>query len=202
MSIKALLLHPRDARAGLPSVEPLGAQLRAIGLIGERSVYFPDDLLFHAGPRFLEWVTFDSSHRVIELVSDGQGGLQHGPVHDSRTQCTIEFCYGAEARPLPLVSCITDPPRCRACGYRHEEPQWLDLVGQWWDARGDCRVACPGCGASAALPELDWNHTAGFATDYLQIRQIQPREARPSAALLDILRERLGTAFDYCYYWL
>src|SRR5688572_24929495 len=134
MSLKALLLYPRDVSARLPSLERLADSLREISFIGARSIHFPDDPLFEAGPRFLEWVTFESSHRVIELVPDGQGGLRHGPEHDSRTQCTIEFRYDASDRPQPLVSCITGPPTCRACGYRHAEANWLDLVGAWWEA--------------------------------------------------------------------
>jgi hypothetical protein len=197
MSEKSLILYPLDSCHRLPPPGQLIPMLRDIGLIGESSASIED--VYKAGPRFLQWMTFSSSHSVVELITDGQGGLTHGPVHDSRSVCTLQLRYSEDGRPAPIVSCITEAPRC-ACGHREEE--WTEIIGQWYEAPGEFRWTCPSCGAAADPVMLDWLHTAGFATDCLEIESIAPGEAVPSPELLTELHRLLSAQFGYTYYWL
>ena len=198
MSRKSLNLFPVDPHVALPPADVLTDRLRAIGLIGER-YRDPFDVRYAVGPRFEELITFHSSHRVIELLRDEAGNMIQAPPRDSREFCLTELHYAPDRRPNVIVACITEDARC-PCGFT--PPESLEVIGAWWDADRAGTWTCPACGRSMLPWELDWNHAAGFATDYIEIVGINPSEATPSAALCAELGELFGGRIAYAYTWI
>lgn len=181
--IPRLVLHPAAPTAAPESPPVVRDLLRALGLI-DREFALAGQTGYLAGPHFPELVVFLGCAPVLKLSQTDGADFCHvslGVVHPQP-----EFRVAGQAT-----------PRCAIC--RARVPAWKEPVAAGRTRGAPTRWTCPGCGRSASPHELDWRRTAGRARFFLDIVNVHPHEALPSAALLDALGRLTGAAWDFFY---
>jgi hypothetical protein len=190
MSTHALVIHPNEIDFA-PEERFIDA-LRACGFLGEMFDLF-GTCCFRPGERFFECIQFESSHSVIELTPSSSGELVESQPRDSREFTQIEL--RRDDKPGFLCGCNIQIPRCPKCQFEVED--WGALVSAWYESKQDW--VCPSCHGQFAAYALDWQHTAGFARYWIEIRQIHEGEATPSEEFLRLLEAK--TAREWRYFW-
>ncbi len=178
-----LVLHPAAAAAAPADRFVVHDLLRTLGLIDQELVS-AGPTSYRAGPNFLELVVFLGCAPAPKLRAADGADFCHvvlGAVHPQP-----EFRASAQAA-----------PRCATC--RTRVAAWAELVAAGRARGAPARWTCPGCGRPASPHELDWRRGAGRARFFLDIVNVHPHEAVPSAALLDALGHLTGAAWDFFY---
>jgi hypothetical protein len=197
MSTKQLILHPTNPKAVFDSLELLTGPLQAVGFLGESFNLF-GEMGYHPGQNFFDFITFESSHNVVILESDGRN-LKPSKVVDSRSICQIYVTEVDEIEDI-IVSSITNLATCPNC--QSEVEDWGEVVSEWYENRENAFWQCLGCQKKFRAYELNWHRTAGFARYSIKIEQIYPETAFPTSTLLNLLRDITGEEWTYMYYWL
>jgi hypothetical protein len=187
MATGKLILCPSDPAWVPEDPAQVCARLRAIGLLGAQFDY-RGRTHWHAGPAFLQHVTFLGCSPVVAL---GVGSDAPGA-----GSCSITCRFAGEG-PEFVSGSNTTAPRCPVC--RRSEPAWPDLVAAWRDDPEAFRWTCPGCGTALAVVDLDWRHDAGVGRFFVEIRGIYPSEAVPGEHLLAALSDLSGMRWAYFY---
>ena len=86
---------------------------------------------------------------------------------------------------------------CPSCG---KKISGIDaLIAEWQSSGIDLPIKCENCEASTSSYQLNWKHTAAFASSSIIIHQIYPHEALPTEELLRELEEVTSFKWDFCY---
>ncbi|HID50356.1 MAG TPA: hypothetical protein EYP40_12230 [Chromatiales bacterium] len=180
----SLILHPADPEFAPPSADELASKLRAIGLIGA-AWGEPDGQRYLIGEHFLQLVSFLGCAPAIELAP---GGADQAFCHIGISPVTREPEFRVDSRDVM--------PRCPHC--RHRLADWPARI-EGWQSNPAHRTACPGCDAPLSVLELDWRQAAGFGRIFIRIFNIYPREALPTEALGNRLRQATGQSWNYFF---
>lgn len=199
MSSKALILHPRNPFSICEDMNDLIVKLQNAGFLGDKSSS-SHYVSFSTGYKFLELISFMSSHSVGILENFADGPRVHETV-DSKFHCYIEF---QEVSPTPKVIisplAATNPARCSYCGYIIED--WPDVISEWYAAPRKFTWRCPKCDLQFQIFDMDWRRAAGFARYGIKIYSIYPQEAYPSQSMMDLLEMATGEEWTYLYSWI
>jgi hypothetical protein len=177
--VPSLFLHAADPLWRPGSIGGLAERLRELGLTGVQ-VTSRDAHEHAAGERFLVLVMFLGCSPRVNV--DPESGKDEGAPILIRLLLPDAVMFrsaGAGA----IVRC----PDCRATA-DPPEPKTFDS-----------RYRCPGCAEEFRLHQLDWRHTAGFASCFIEIAAIHPHEAVPSDKLLDALKRFSACEWRYFY---
>ncbi|WDQ18639.1 hypothetical protein [Rhodopirellula sp. P2] len=189
MSIHALSLHPAD-----PAFRPppdFADQLRLLDFLGDEFDYF-GDVRFRPGTSFFDLIRFERTHNVIELKPSADG-LTELPPQGSRNFVQIELSSSDETG--VTCGCNIRDPLCPVCA--NPLGDWGDLIGAWHDTNAQSN--CPDCGHGCTIPNLNWQHVAGFARYWITIQQIYEGEAAPTDQFLDLLAGATGCEWRYLW---
>ena len=189
MSIHALSLHPADPNFAPPS--NFADRLRQLDFIGDAFDYF-GDVRFRPGATFFDLIRFERTHDVIELKPSSEG-LTELPPQDSRNFVQIELSSSDETG--VMCGCNIRDPLCPVCAM--QLPDWAELIGAWHES--NATFNCKACEHSCIVPDLNWQHVAGFARYWINITQIYEGEAEPSSHFLESLADL--TACDWRFFW-
>ncbi|EMI53027.1 hypothetical protein RSSM_05541 [Rhodopirellula sallentina SM41] len=192
MSIHALSLHPADPDFSPPP--DFADRLRLLNFLGEEFDYF-GDVRFRPGSAFFELIRFDCTHNVIELKPT-EDGLTELPPQDSRDFVQIEL--SSCDKPGVTCGCNIRDPLCPVCATPAGD--WGDLIGAWHDT--NAAFNCADCGHGCSIPDLNWQHVAGFARCWITIQQIYEGDAVPVDEFLASLADTTGCEWRYLWYHL
>lgn len=186
MSAPKLVLYPTAAEASLarPALLHTLEKLDFIGthfLLDERPHY-------HAGPAFLDHISFLGCSPAIELEAPAQ--LAEAAARAGR------FCHLQlhEATKLPRLRIRPGQrPRCRQCR-TDIEPEYLLSPSS-----PPVALNCPGCRRQIEPERLNWRQSGAIARIFLDIWGIHSAEAVPSDLLLQQLGHTTGGRWDFFY---
>jgi len=180
---KSLILHPPDCHE-LPDAKALHHALQQLRFIDAPLEKKENSYL--AGDDFLQLIIFLGCSPSVELA----------PTEEDKPFCYIRF-FQSEDAPLLITSKHTNNPRCSSC--RKEIASKTDVVAQWQKEK-DVQLSCPECGFTGKAQDLNWRHSAGVASFFIEVNNIFPNEAVPSDELMSALRKMTGSEWDYFYY--
>ncbi|MGD2137145.1 MAG: hypothetical protein PVJ66_01805 [Gammaproteobacteria bacterium] len=194
MAAHKMLLTPTDPDCAPVATGLLAETLQEIGLIGP-PIPHSDGLIYPAGDRFLQLVTFLGCSPRIELeppssaaaleAASRDGGFCH--VRLPAADQGLQF-YADERAP---------PPRCPRC--RQPEQHWRALIRSWRERPAAVGWTCTACGYHGLLTELNFRKSAGFGRTFVEIRGIHPAEAVAGEALLARLGALAGCEWRTLY---
>lgn len=177
MQTPRLIFHPKDPLQ-LIAASDLQQGMLALDFIAEQ---LPEqgDNCFSAGEHFIDLLSFLGCSPVINLsAADGD-----------------KFCY-IELIERPAAELIygSQPfhPRCSQC--RQPIPDWERQL-----QTATC-IRCNSCGNEMRLEQVNWKHSAGYASQFMLVHNIYLHEAIPGERLLMSLAQLgNGTEWDYFY---
>jgi len=193
--MKELNLVPLDAELIPEDLQGLIASLGEVGFLG-KAIGDPEETAYRTGPRFFEFVEFESSHPIIHL-KNVNGELVPSEVTDSRDECTISFEEVGDS-PEFLGGAPTEAPLCGKCG--HVEEEWPDMISDWYPRKLEHRWICPNCRAVQRVYDMDWQDCASFGRFRISIGSIAFREAAPTQNLFDELLRVTGFPWKHFYF--
>ncbi len=148
--------------------------MTGLGLVGGKLEHSLTDYL--PGERFLDHITFLGCSPNIALSPE-----------EGKSYCYIHF---SEMRPSPVLYASTNtvPPRCRQCE---------QVMRDWRDCSEP--AFCSRCSVEARQDNLMWRRQGALSRWVIEILNIYPREAVPSAILLTALENASGVEWRYAY---
>jgi len=179
MADSKLVLHPVDAWAIL---QDPGELQRALGRLG----------LIAAGFSHLGDVHYRTGSRFAELVVFGSGAPPSGP-----GACHVSIQETTE-RPAYLGASNALPPKCPACHTAYAD--WKQQLIEWSAAPQRYGWVCGRCGKRSPTAQLEWGDTGGLARYSVEVWNVGPRQATPSAELMAYLEAETFTRWRYFYY--
>jgi len=177
MPVSKLIFFPKDPLQSFGKIEIfkiLVDQLFIDEIPHSENHYLPSE-------RFLSLLTFLGCSPNINLT----------PTPD-QTHCFVSF-LSPTAKPQCLGYTNTCKPKCPNCTKRIAN--WK--TDNWQKTGASCQ--CDKCGTQVTYAELNWKQECGFARCGFEIAHIYPHEAVPTDQLLEILREKTGANWLYCY---
>ena len=182
MHVGRLVLTAADPHL-CPEIDLLADSLSTSGLLGAR-LGDPSLAGFRVGPGFFGLVAFTGCAVSLETEPNGSAPF-----------CHIRFSPPSE-HPRPMVGRNTRPPRCPGCRARLTD--WRERA-PYWSTHHHAGVICPGCGETRPPWLWDWKHQGGFGRFFIQIEEVFPGEAMPTAALFDLLIRSSGVGWRHFY---
>ena len=179
--MSSLMLHPMDADWLPASREDFLDDLRQAGLIG---LSLPDAFApgYLVGERFLSLVTFLGCSPDILLEPDSAA--------PGREFCAVRIHHYPEGARFVLAERAA-PPRCPVC----RSSMTVDRA----TVQAETLMSCPDCGQQSPLLSLNWRRSAGYASCFVEITGVYPQEARPTEALLELLKRVSQGDWRYFY---
>ncbi len=179
--MSSLMLHPVDASWLAASSEDFDRHLQQAGLIGASlpGAFAPGYLV---GEHFLSLVTFLGCSPDILLEPDSAA--------PEREFCAVRIHRYPEGARFVLAERAA-PPRCPAC----RSSMTVDAAA----VQAETLISCPDCGQQSPLLSLNWRRSAGYASCFVEITGVYPQEARPTDALLALLKRVSMGDWRYFY---
>ncbi|MDH5435353.1 MAG: hypothetical protein OEX83_01220 [Gammaproteobacteria bacterium] len=180
---KSLVLHPLDCNEQ-PDAAALITALLELKFI--ESSIDETSQRYLVGDDFLQLIIFLGCSPSVELA----------PAQEGQLFCHVRFLQ-PENRPRLITSNNTSHPRCPVC--RTETGKTTETLEQW---QQDNRVLwiCTDCDFSGKTEELNWRHSAGVASFFIEVNNIFPNEAVPSDQLMSVLQKTTNSEWRYFYF--
>ncbi len=165
----SLFLHPGDVGATVDRPR-LIKELEAAGFLQTE----PLSAAIRPGPRLMEYITYLGCSPALS-----SGGVE----------AAVRLHH--YDRPVWIGGEAIDRLRFPGCGHAIASGAALIEQGDSWQ--------CPECGNHGDLASVGWRRSAARARLFIEISPIFPREAVPSDALLERLRQASGSAWQWFY---
>jgi hypothetical protein len=173
-----LVLTP-DEPSLAPQAPHLARGLTDVGLIGG-----PIDVsgtAFYAGPKLLSLVSFTGCAVSVATAPDSAAGAAFTHVRFVGPYRAPRLRYGRNTR----------PPRCPHCRSRLET--WRTLLHPERD------ITCPSCARRISPAGWDWRLQGGIGRVFIDVEEVFPGEAVPTATLMQALAAFSGATWRYFY---
>lgn len=180
---KSLVLHPLDCNEQ-PDLKLLTDILQNLKFIESPLDGTPDSYL--VGDYFLQLIIFLGCSPSVELA----------PSEEGKSFCHVGFIQ-PENPPQLIISKHTNNPRCPSC--RKEMADTKNIIEQWQKDKS-VQWSCSGCDFNGATKNLNWRHSAGVASFFIEVNNIFPNEAVPSDELMSALQEATNGEWRYFYF--
>ncbi len=195
MSVHSLIILPNDPLADPPETGAFQRHLSRIGLTGE-ACDFLGQKAFRTGTAFEKWIRFSDDHPK-EFPARDQGVLIPAGAAGGLDECHVQI-HDYSPRIEALLGGDIINPSCPACGYILTE--WGDMIADWFGDRRRYRWPCRHCSAMHLPWNLDWHRTCGFGRFFLEIRNVDYKEAEPADKFLESLKSAFGISWTYFFY--
>lgn len=180
---KSLVLHPLDCNER-PYLKSLTDALKQLKFIDAPLNDEPDTYL--VGDNFLQLIIFLGCSPSVELA----------PSEEGKSFCHVSFIQ-PENTPQLITSKHTNNPRCPSC--RKEMGDTANTIEQWQQDES-IQWSCPDCDFSGETKDLNWRHSAGVVSFFIEVNNIFPNEAVPSDELMSALKKASNSEWGYFYY--
>lgn len=180
---KSLVLHPLDCNEQA-DIKVLIDTLQRLKFI--ESPLDKAQNTYLAGDDFLQLVVFLGCSPSVELA----------PTEEGKAFCHVRLLQPEDA-PQLISSKHTNNPRCPSC--RKEMTNTKQVIEQWQKDK-QIQWSCPDCDFSGETSDLNWRHSAGVASCFIEVNNIFPNEAVPSDELMSALQKVTNSEWDYFYY--
>lgn len=180
---KSLVLHPLDCNEQ-PDLKVLTDALQNLKFIESPLDGTPGSYL--VGDDFLQLIIFLGCSPSVELA----------PSEEGKAFCHIRLIR-PEDTPQFIISKHTNNPRCPSC--RKEIINTKQVLEQW-NKDKSIQWSCPDCDFSGETKDLNWRHSAGTASFFIEVNNIFPNEAVPSDELMSVLQEATNSEWRYFYF--
>lgn len=174
----SLFLHPSQHDFAFRDISPLISVLQDTGLISLRIDSQPG-YNFYTGKRFLDYVAYMGCAPTVQFeASDNNDNFCFIKIHQYQTAQLIFSQTQSRA------------PHCPHC----KKP-----VSDWQQNKTVTSIRCNSCKTSSNIENYNWRKMAGYASLFIEITDIFPKEAIPQQSLLDKLSTSTNTDWQYFY---
>jgi len=170
-----LLIYPKPGELNISDIKSLIEPLREIGFIGGE-IEGRQQADFFAGDRLIDLVTFLGCSPAIALSPEDGDNYCYVRLHPIAR--TYNFYYGKN----------TKEPLCRRC--RQPQTNWLNVCADDY---------CAQCTLSERAESLVWKKSGALARTAIEVMNVYPHEAVPTAALLERLNQYAGSQWQHVY---
>ena len=180
---KSLVLHPLDCNEQ-PDTKLLIDAFQKLKFI--ESPLDLQNTSYLVGDDFLQLIVFLGCSPSVELA----------PTDERKQFCHISFIQ-PENIPQLITSKNTSNPRCPSC---RKEIGASAITVKQWQQDSNIQWSCADCNFSGETSDLNWRHSAGVASFFVEVNNIFPNEAVPSDELMSALQKATDSEWRYFYY--
>lgn len=174
----SLFLYPEQHNFKLNEISSLVSVLQDIGFVSETIQSDTSEHLY-TGDRFLDYIAYMGCSPAIQFEASG----------DNDNFCHIKI-HQSDSAHLIVSQKQSRAPHCPHCG----KP-----VKNWRDHQTERQIFCTQCHTAANIEEFNWRKMAGYASLFIEITDVFPKEAIPQQLLLDKLKQKFDVDWQYFY---